>query len=481
MFFESQTADAVLSIALEGDKATAVLMKKNKEELEMSSFLEAPIENVNLLYTSEQRKELAVWAKEALIATHVSAEQLLTRRIILNLKKKKDVLAALPFQLEPLLPFSLEQTLYAVVEWEKKQEKTQLVIAASKKEQVKKSIDICEALFSPEVVGAIPVALLHFAKEFIEGGKEDSYIVLYLSDTSSEVLGIKVVEGHLNAALSSKKNHLQEACLEKVTLALLQEEELPNCSLCVVGSKDSLSLEKKLCEKLLLSSVSFSKSYKEKELLYRSKALALGLGLSFLTGSKKVVNLRQKELSYPFPFRRLKRFIAQFFLATTLCAAALFFATESWKAKEIARLNVIFKALYKEKNVDSLSFLEKIEREEKLADKRTSYYALIPHTPRVSDVLMWLATHEPLSSISIENFSYKMVKRPDPLNKKEKYKVRVELEFSSPSARDARAFHEALLIPNDFLDPKTEVFWQLDRGIYRVAFFLKDKTRYPKT
>ena len=56
MFFENQTSDAVLSIALEGERATATLLKRSKEVLEISSFLEAPIEDVKLLYTSEQKK-----------------------------------------------------------------------------------------------------------------------------------------------------------------------------------------------------------------------------------------------------------------------------------------------------------------------------------------------------------------------------------------------------------------------------------------
>ena len=71
-----------------------------------------------------------------------------------------------------------------------------------------------------------------------------------------------------------------------------------------------------------------------------------------------------------------------------------------------------------------------------------------------------------------------MVKRPDQSKKKEKYRVKVDLEFSSPTPKQAREFHDALVAPNDFVDPKDEIKWSSNRGSYRTSFFLKDKTKY---
>ena len=72
-----------------------------------------------------------------------------------------------------------------------------------------------------------------------------------------------------------------------------------------------------------------------------------------------------------------------------------------------------------------------------------------------------------------------MVKRPDKTRAKEHYQVRIEMEFSSPDAKQARDFYDALVAPNDFVDPKGEVKWTYAQGKYRISFFLKDKTFYP--
>jgi type IV pilus assembly protein PilM len=117
-------------------------------------------------------------------------------------------------------------------------------------------------------------------------------------------------------------------------------------------------------------------------------------------------------------------------------------------------------------------------------------YPLLPNTPRVSDVLAWLSTHTNvvgkdektealLPIIQLENFSYVMVKRPDQTKKQEKYQVKVEIEFTSPTPKQAREFHDALIAPNPLVDPKGEVKWTANKGKYRASFFLKDKTVYP--
>ncbi len=105
---------------------------------------------------------------------------------------------------------------------------------------------------------------------------------------------------------------------------------------------------------------------------------------------------------------------------------------------------------------------------------------LHPDVARVSDVLLWLSNHPQVKSgIELESLHYVFVKRPEKGKAKEHYQVRVDLEFSAPSATTAREFHDALLMPNAFIDSKTELKWSVQRGRYLASFFLKDKTYYP--
>jgi type IV pilus assembly protein PilM len=120
-------------------------------------------------------------------------------------------------------------------------------------------------------------------------------------------------------------------------------------------------------------------------------------------------------------------------------------------------------------------------------------FPLWPNIPKVSDVLAWLSTQhvlmskkgkpdmKNLQSIQIESFNYSVVKRPDQSKKQEKYQVKVELEFTSPTPKLAREFHDSLIEPNALIDPKGEVKWNSSHGRYRTSFYLKDKTVYPST
>ena len=80
--------------------------------------------------------------------------------------------------------------------------------------------------------------------------------------------------------------------------------------------------------------------------------------------------------------------------------------------------------------------------------------------------------------MQLESFSYKMVKRPEPNKEREKYQVKVEIEFTTPTPRYAREFHDILLAPNDIIDPKEEVKWNVEKDSYRASFFLVDRTNY---
>jgi len=117
-------------------------------------------------------------------------------------------------------------------------------------------------------------------------------------------------------------------------------------------------------------------------------------------------------------------------------------------------------------------------------------FPLLPQTPRVSDVLAWLSIHPQVigdkqgkaaekARIVLESLHYKMVKRPEQNKEKERYQVKIDLEFSAPIPRYAREFHDSLLTPNDFVDSTEEIKWNVEREKYRTSFFLKDKTVYP--
>lgn len=250
-----------------------------------------------------------------------------------------------------------------------------------------------------------------------------------------------------------------------------------------------------------------------------SFALPIGAALSALPLSDEQINFRQNEFAYPAPWKRLKGVMATYLLLCLGLAIALVIygkSYNSYREGEIKRhylelLNVMnkpyaeFEKEYSSKvpssrelsgevpNVSSLTSDEikgRLNYLEKEIQATPQTYPLLPNVPLVSDVLAWISTHPSFvgttiaesqspPSLQIESFNYTLVKRPEPTKKQEKYQVKIELEFSSPTPKMAREFHDALIAPNEFVDPKGEIKWNSNRDKYRTSFYLKDKTVYP--
>lgn len=251
-------------------------------------------------------------------------------------------------------------------------------------------------------------------------------------------------------------------------------------------------------------------------------AIPIGAALSTLPNSQEQINFRQQEFSYPAPWKRLKKPLAIYLLLCFGIAIALILFGKAYlsyresylKRQYLELLNVMNKpytAFEKEfaakfPQASGLSSGEIIPVEtltqegiksrlnflEKELQSMPQFYPLLPNVPSVSDVLAWLAAHPNAvgpapagggspPALRIENFSYTMLKRPELAKKQEKYQVKVELEFSSPTPKMAREFHDALVAPNDIVDGKGEIKWSSNRDKYRTSFYLKDKTMYPNS
>jgi len=321
-------------------------------------------------------------------------------------------------------------------------------------------------------------------------------------------------------ALSNALKRLQKE-IARMGFALAKEVRKASIEGIVItgAAADKEGLSNILIQNLQLPlfSPSSSGQYSSQELL--KFAVPIGLALGSLPNQSQTVDFRQQEAAFPHPWVRLKVPVAAYFISVALLTLAFYFysnQTLNYQENQI-----------KQSYIDLLSGMNKSHEdiELALADKkqnkndsdksdpptiyqlgkeelslRLAYlqkelqanpdsFPLFPNTPRVSDVLAWLHQHPAAvfsgedgkveSKIQIETFSYSMVKRPQNGKKGDKYQVKIELEFISPTPKWAREFHDALIAPNDWIDPKGEVKWNSNRGIYKTSFFLKDKTVYP--
>ena len=467
--------------------------------------------------------------QKQLVVTAVATEVCLVRPLHLSLSKDKDIDAVIAFQAEPLLPYPVDEAIIDWVKLKQDREGSDITVIAAKKEHVAAHIAACEKEgFEPEVVAAVPSALAAFSAFFVEA--HTPHFVVDIGDKRSTCA--LVHQGKLIAAqeclvgYSSDEAGWELLCREvmKVLFSLAKQaysDDLSELLITGVGGADS-ALVDKLC-----------RMWEGELLLYRSRthfpdqaeelapyAVAIGLALTVLPLAAEQVNFRQGALIYPHPWKRLKKPLALYFVAVLALAwaASLFghaylgYRYDQLKERYgdlLAQLHKPyeqFESEYQRKypearsgsdgevlSLKELTLPELYSRLE-LLDKEVKGLpdpiALYPNVPRVSDVLAWLSTHPNVTlagesgsrtdaPIQIESFAYTMVERPEEKKKQSRYRVKVEIEFSSPTPKLAREFHDSLIVPNPIVDPKGEVKWSSSRGKYRTAFMLRDKTAYP--
>ncbi|MGZ3633835.1 MAG: hypothetical protein ACXWM7_06120, partial [Parachlamydiaceae bacterium] len=245
----------------------------------------------------------------------------------------------------------------------------------------------------------------------------------------------------------------------------------------------------------------------------KKHAITIGEALTALPKYTDQVNFLQGEFAYPHPWKRLQTPFLTFFALSLALAAAFYLYTRSHIAsrendlrEEYVQLLATMGKTYEdfekglskkipENGGTEVPALKSLTQEgigfrasvlQKELQAVPDLYPLTPNVPKVSDLLAWLSTHPNVVDqetsaplITVESLNYSLYKRPELNKRQERYQVRVELEFTSASATAAREFHDALLAPNAFVDPKGEVKWSNNKGLYRAIFFLKDKTVYP--
>lgn len=471
-------------------------------------------------------EELQNLSKQNLIISSFPAQDLLVRRLRVKLTRQKDIDEAFSFQAEPLLPFPIEQAVLDKIVAEKEERGVLLTLFAAKKERVQNHLQFLQELkLDPEVVTVEPLALTAFVAACTNDRSVHFIIALQNSCTicivakAGKIIASHTINQGVDSEISSnleKRDELTRA-IQWNYLSLVKETRIKETpSLCLIGEGATiLDLEEHLRKTLeipSLSLTSFDPNYPLEEL--QPYANAIGTALTGFAKFEDKINLRKEDLSYTTPWKRFKKPLMLYAGLSLFLSFALFMFGMSYyhykenqlKRQFISLLSLIqkpyteFEKLYELKshsNQDQLPITaltaseinERIDFLEKELRSMPDTFPLLPNTPRVSDVLAWLSTHPALKCqeevgaqcppFLIDSFNYTFVKRPELNKKNEKYQVKVDLEFSTSSPRIAREFHDALIAPNDFIDPKGEIKWNATRGKYRTSFYLKDKTYYP--
>lgn len=499
-------------------------------------------EGVKPLYIAEKNKKFDYWLENDLVVSALAGESVLVRPMDIKLTKQKEIDDVLYFQAEPLIPFPIETTVVDRIVIGRDKEGTSLTLLAAPGDQIETHMkELSQLGVDPEVVTCEQAALSAYLQAVIpQSNANDAQILICLeTDHTTCILnkrgklaaaqtipmGCKDLKMEVFTSEEEHTNELKEAFdalrqeIARVVYALgkqLKGEELAGIAITgeganwgTLGQELTMQLQKKLLEVNVFKGIT-----KDKQNIY---AVPLGAALSGLPNFVDQVNFRQKDYSFQNPLKRFKKGLFIYGVVALGLAAAAFFFGEQYlgyqedKVREnYAEMLAAIKRPFHEleaqyskkspsdpsittnvKNLSAKDLSNRLDFLEKEVQTAPALFPLFPNVPKVSDLLAWLSTHPNVvlkkeganntqGLLQIESLSYTMVKRPEMNKKNERYQVKVELELIANSPKEAREFHDALISPNEMVDPKAEVKWNATKGRYRTSFYLKDRTIYPQ-
>jgi len=416
--------------------------------------------------------------KEGVLTSILKGRDLLIRPCKIPVKKPKDVFAALNFHVEPHLPYPIEGAIVQAQILGLEKDQSALSVFSIEKERLQKHLEDLHALnIEPEVITSPALALAAFSTLFPVAHTPQ----LIVHESESEISVLLTQSGKVLAYRALDPQQNLESELQKTILRFSSHSFE---SIYFIGNdarlKETLA---HTCEQEVRKPYCPSLSLSDEELTFY--ALAIGSAMA-----SQEMNFRQQEFIYPHPFKRLKKPLATTFVLLTLLAGALFWTGEGIVSSKKQAVETTYLNFLKNEKLNlpstpqtPLEYERSISELAKNIQARPNTYPLYPQIPQVKELLSFLTSipetkKELTPVVEIESLHYQMVSRPDFAHKKQKYKVRVDLELAAKDGGAARDFYEALKNNTRLIDTREGVQWVAAKGNYKASFYLKDHTRY---
>ncbi len=463
-----------IGITLEKDAFRVAVLKKEKNSVSVESLHTFPYgpDNVKLFYNLPPFHT----GKESLVASGIAASETFIRKLHLPLKEKRKILAALPFQLESLIPFSSEAPIVCALLKPLGKQMTSVTVIATSQETLSTHLKALKDLdIASDCVSCAPTALMRFGRwKFADRNRILSF------DVRDQRISCVVYEGKemiLSQTLPICSNDEVLIELEKLAVFLKQkgaiDEQTPWL---LTGELHFAEQMRKVFQGEILQL---------EETDQADYSISIGLALDALESDEASVQFCQKEFtpSHTLMNRKKKAF---YYLAFCLGAALLMTTASSLMLGKKQRILADRLQGYLSPSLSSGPLSSPEEFEEKLFEWEKSLrgqkngFAFLPNVPRVSDVLAWLSAHPSFATedggqkegIEIKSLHYSLTKYPKIGESSSPYTAQLELEFSAQTPRSARDFHEALLKGDQIVNAKKDVKWQTQNQTYQTSFEL---------
>ncbi|MCB1110292.1 MAG: hypothetical protein KDK64_04870, partial [Chlamydiia bacterium] len=426
--------------------------------------------------------------KNPYIVTGVEGQDLLIRRLTTPLKKQRAIRETLPFQLEALIPYQLDEVVVKPIYTPKGENTEALFFTVSKKNLEKHLMSLEEEGLSPQWVSAVPMALSRFAS--LVCPEEPNLVVFHIGSTKIQIVSLQdgTISSHLTLHIGTddlKEGKDKVAKLkrevDRAFCFLSHKEEMEGKRSALFCGKVTKEIEALLMHQEGLVPIEGDGRGEFTWETMRSFAIPIGLALDALKNDAMSIQFRQGMYVSKRCIQTLRKKV---FLGVGLAAVLLALTTASSRLfffkKEKNLLNQISHLI--EKYQEDFPQLAQIDLGEKLPVLMSNLSKTLKvkkgkdnvfiSPPLVSDVLTFLATHPQLEGVEVIKVDYELKKYPTLEKPQEEYLPKVHLVFNVREAKKARAFHDAIVEDTTFVDGSKEIGWKRNDDQYEITFFL---------
>lgn len=505
----------VLGIYIDGPFLRLALVEKTRKKREilyLKSFLCSETDSVKQLYNLHSRR---------MLVSALPAKHLLMRPLNVKLGKHQHLEQVISFQSDATSHFRPEDVVSVPFIVNTSANQTNSLLFTTPKDALQRHLSLLDkCCLEPDLVGAAPLALVNYAEWkmphlrsafLVDLGSEEWTCVFF---ENGELKKCHSIGGGIESLLSALWEDRKKTLFQKEIAGVAKQIDLMQ-----LQTPLNQHLSKQLShmrQELSRSIYSFFRSFGQKPIFFTGRTLSFGQLRQYLLEPIKEwvmfeTETPKEESPYAIPiglvigknrspqFLRGEFFPQKNWKKAGIYAAGLLFVSLGFAlltcgfAHTIASSKTKAMASYLREflnNEDPIS-TEKIFKSEEIDDilhrwsQAVNLYSkncpYVLNTPKISEILSWLYQNPTLTDlrlgedpIEIQNIHYNLVSYPHIGFTKEPYTAKMELEFTTKSALNARKFHDFLLQFPGPLDETQEIEWEALDQVYRVSFFIKE-------
>lgn len=358
--------------------------------------------------------------KKLIIVTGLEGSCILRRDLTLPLTSERILRRALPFQLEPLVPFPLQDSI-VFPQYDQTEKETHVTLWATTQENLKLHLNEWQSTgLDPDQISTEALALARWARFCFP--KQPQMTIVYKN------LGVAIDQNRIVCAMHSPDSLRLKLFLKQKYPLFQQIEQGPSEELWDFAIEVGLALEpfEKSCCQLRTSTVSTRQ--KKREHLILKTTLALGVATILLTigGGHAIFHFQKQKLR-----------------------------------------NQI--ALYHPQASSSLEKAVSELRQKVIEQTKTT--PAVPSFPTIQETLAWLSTLH--TSADIHHVEYRLATYPKDKGKNTPYSAQVTIEFQAGNANEANLFTQQLQQTPSFVESTHELKWTSHPQGYTISFPLQ--------